>query len=93
MKTVSKRAQQQQPIGHFEEALAIEQRQVRHLRTLVDFALALIAQSDLSLTDAHRLVQAVRNQAYQMFPDKKETFELIYTPRFRRVIAEKFAMQ
>ena len=68
-----------------------EERRLRWLRRLVDFSLAFIAQTDLSLEDAERVVGGVRNQAYALFPDKKETFELIYTPRFRRLIAEKFA--
>ena len=70
-----------------------EEKRVRHLRRLVDFTLALIAQSAISPEEAHRLVQGVRRQAYDLFPDKKETFELIYTPRFRRLIAEKFNLR
>jgi hypothetical protein len=70
-----------------------EERRIRRLRRLVDFSLAFIAQTCLSLDEAERVVQGVRQQAYSLFPDKHETFELIYTPRFRRLIAEKFALQ
>ena len=70
-----------------------EEKRVRHLRRLVDFSMALIAQSGIPREEALRLVEAVRKQAYRMFPDKKETFELIYTPRFRRLIAEKYELQ
>ncbi len=70
-----------------------EDRRVRHLRRLVDFSMALIAQSRISPEEAQRLVAAVRKQAYDLFPDKEETFELIYTPRFRRLIAEKFRLE
>ena len=69
-----------------------EERRLRRLRRLVDFSLAFIAQTCLSLHEAERVVQGVRHQAYSLFPDKQETFELIYTPRFRRLIAEKFAL-
>ena len=69
-----------------------ENKRIRHLRRLVDFALALIAQSPMSLDEAHRVVQAVREKAMQLFPGKEETFELLYTPRFRRLIAEKFGL-
>jgi hypothetical protein len=69
-----------------------EEKRIRHLRRLVDFSLAFIAQTCLSLHDAERVVQGVRQQAYSLFPDKQETFELVYTPRFRRLIAEKFAL-
>ena len=70
-----------------------EEKRVRHLQRLVDFTLALIAQSRISRTEAQQLVSAVRQQAYGMFPDKKDTFELIYTPRFRRLIAEEYGLQ
>jgi len=70
-----------------------EERRIRQLRRLVDFSLAFIAQTYLSLDEAERVVQGVRRYAHSLFPDKDETFELIYVPRFRRLIAEKFALQ
>jgi len=70
-----------------------EEKRIRYLRRLVDFSLALIAQSNISIGEAQRLVEAVRQKAYELFPDKKETFELIYTPRFRRLIVEKYRLQ
>ena len=51
-----------------------------------------IAQSPMSLDEARQIVQAVRGQAIRLFPGKEETFELLYTPRFRRLIAEKFSL-
>jgi hypothetical protein len=70
-----------------------EKKRARRLQRLVDFTLALIAQSSLSQKEAQRLVEGVRRQAHQLFPERKETFELIYTPRFRRLMAERFRMQ
>jgi hypothetical protein len=70
-----------------------EEKKIRRLRRLVDVTLALIAQSNVTLDEAQTLVQAVRAHAYSAFPDKKETYEIIYAPRFRRLIAEKFGMQ
>jgi hypothetical protein len=69
-----------------------ENRRIRHLRRLVDFSLLLIAQSPMSIEEAQRVVQGVRQHACQLFPGKEETFELLYTPRFRRLIAEKFGL-
>ncbi len=69
-----------------------ENKRIRYLRRLVDFAHALIAQSPMSIDEARRVVQAVREQAIQLFPGKEETFDLLYTPRFRRLIAEKFGL-
>lgn len=75
-----------------EEEIKEENKRIRHLRRLVDFSLALIAQSSMSFDEAHRLVHAVRQQAMMLFPGKEETFDLVYTPRFRRLIAEKFRL-
>jgi hypothetical protein len=69
-----------------------EERRIRLLRRMVDFSMALIAQSDISRDDAQRLVKAVRGRACELFPGKGETFDLIYTPRFRRLISEKFGL-
>lgn len=69
-----------------------ENRRIRHLRRLVDFSLLLIAQSPMSIEEAQRVVQGVRQHACHLFPGKEETFELLYTPRFRRLIAEKFGL-
>lgn len=70
-----------------------EEQRIRRLRRLVDFSLAFIAQADISLEEAQGVVQGVRRSACTLFPDKGETFELIYTPRFRRLISEKYALQ
>lgn len=79
------------PIHKYTEAeINEENKRIKHLRRLVDFSLALIAQSPMSPDEARRIVQAVRQQAMRLFPGKEETFELLYTPRFRRLIAEKF---
>jgi len=80
-------------VSKYTEAEIMEEnKRIRHLRRLVDFALALIAQSPMSRDEAQRIVQAVRKQAMNLFPGKEETFELLYTPRFRRLIAEKFGL-
>jgi len=82
-----------EPIREYTEAeIRDENKRVRHLRRLVDFSLALIAQSPMSVDEAHRTVQAVRQHAVRLFPGKEETFDLLYTPRFRRLIAEKFRL-
>ncbi len=69
-----------------------ENKKIRKLQLLVDFAMVYIAQAATTLDECHRVVDGVRKFAYNLFPDKKETFELIYTPRFRRLIAEKFRL-
>jgi hypothetical protein len=69
-----------------------EDRRVRTLRRLVDFSLAYIAQSNIPLDQAHAVVEGVKRHALRLFPDKEETFDLIYLPRFRRLLQEKYRL-
>jgi len=75
--------------GEIEE----ENRRIRTLRLLVDFALAALAylaQTNLPLEEAQAVVEGVKKQALRLFPEKEETFDLIYLPRFRRLLREKY---
>jgi hypothetical protein len=69
-----------------------EDKRIRYLRLMVDFSMAHIAQSSISIDEAHRIFNGVRMKAIELFPGKEATFDLIYTPRFRRLIAEKFSL-
>jgi hypothetical protein len=73
-----------------EEEIADENRRIRRLRFLVDFSLQLIMEANLSRDEAIRVVEAVKHQSCRLFPGKEQTFELIYRPRFMRVIDEKY---
>ena len=70
--------------------IAEENRRIRFLRILVDFSMHLILQGDLPLEEALKVVEGVKTHACRLFPGKEETFELIYRPRFRRILAEKY---
>ena len=76
-----------------EEAIAEEDRRIRRLRFLVDFWLQFIMQADLSPDEASQVVEHVKAHACQLFPGKEEAFELIYRPRFMRIIGEKYERQ
>jgi hypothetical protein len=67
-----------------------ENRKIRFLRYLVDFSILSIQQGDLSPEEALKLVEDVKRAVCNLFPGKEETFELIYRPRFSRVIQERF---
>ncbi len=67
-----------------------ENRKLRYLRFLVDFSILSIQQDDLLLEEAQEIVENVKRAACSLFPGKEETFELIYRPRFNRVIGERF---
>ena len=74
--------------GEMEE----ENRRIRTLRLLVDFSLAYLAQTTLPLEEARAVVKGVKKQALLLFPEKEETFDLIYLPRFRRLLREKYRL-
>ena len=59
----------------------------------MDFTAALLWQTDLTLSEAQKLVADARTRALELFPDKEETFDLIYGSRFRRILAEKYHLQ
>jgi len=67
-----------------------ERRSVRRLQVMVDIVLHLLRQADLSLEEAKEMVANCRRTALAMFPDKEFTYDLIYTPRLQRVLAERF---
>lgn len=73
------------------EALEDENRKLRRLRLLVDLVLARLYQDpELTLLEALDLVERCRDAALHLFPGKEEAFELIYRPRFERVLAARW---
>ena len=67
-----------------------ENRKIRYLRFLVDLSILSIQQDDLLLEEALERVEDVKRAACSLFPGKEEVFELIYRPRFNRVIEERY---
>ena len=78
--------------GIQEAEIKEENRKIRYLRFLVDFSILSIQQDDLLLEEAQELVENVKRAACSLFPGKEETFELIYRPRFNRVMQERFGL-
>ena len=74
------------------KAIADEERRIRELRRTVDLALFYISVGPLDLQEAVTLVEEVKAKVLRLFPGKEETFELIYRPRFRRVLASRFGL-
>ena len=74
-------------------ALKAEERDLRRLRRAMDLAAVLLWKVDLTLEEAHDVVEHAKRTALQLFPDKEETFDLIYGARFRRILVEKYRLQ
>jgi hypothetical protein len=68
-----------------------ENKLIRRLRFLVELTFATIAQDDsMTLEQAWDHVHALKAAAVAMFPGKDDTFDLLYLPRFSRLLAERF---
>lgn len=74
------------------EELEDEDRRLRQLRIAVSLALSVIGQTEMSLAQAQEMVSATRSMALRLFPGKELAFDLIYLPRFRRLMAERFGL-
>lgn len=70
-----------------------ESRRTRRLRIVVHMALNVISQGQLSYEEAIELAGATRRVALQLFPDKAATYDLIYAPKFDRLLREIYRVQ
>jgi hypothetical protein len=76
-----------------QEEIDDESRRIRRLRILVQLTLETIAAGDLSPEDASRMVAETRNVALNMFPGKESAFDLIYRPKFQRMMHAVYRLQ
>lgn len=67
-----------------------ENRRVRRLQIVVDLVMSVLWQSDLPVEEASAMVAETRRFALHLFPDKGQTYDLIYQPRFKRLLFEKY---
>jgi hypothetical protein len=75
------------------EAIREEEKKMRILRFVVDMNQAvLMQQADLTLREAFDILTNTKKAVLNLFPDKEDVFELIYSPRFRRIIRERFVI-
>ncbi|MEW6188237.1 MAG: hypothetical protein AB1585_21165 [Thermodesulfobacteriota bacterium] len=70
----------------------LENKKIKTLRILVDTAGLILSRGDLSKEESWELVEKIKQWAVLLFPGKEETFDLIYFPRFRRIIEERFPL-
>ena len=75
-----------------EDLMKEEENRLRRLRFIVDLTEAVLMQSSLTLRESLELVDQTKKAALALFPDKEHVYDLIYMPRFRRIIDEKFTI-
>ena len=72
------------------DPLEEENRKVRYLKMMVNLGLSLLRQERLSRREAEQIVESIRRSALRMFPGKETTWEIVYAPRFHRIIEERW---
>ena len=73
-----------------DEELIEEEKKLRRLRFIVDFALEYVKTQNVTHDEALRVVEGVKKHALKLFPGKEKTFDLIYVPKFKRLLNEKY---
>jgi len=68
-----------------------ERRLLRRLQMMMGMVLQVIAQDgSLTIDEAAQMVADSRKAALAMFPGKELAYDLIWKPRFQRVMRERF---
>ena len=75
-----------------EDLIREEEKKMRRLRFIVDLAEAVLMQSSLTLRESLDLMDQTKKAVLTLFPDKESVYDLIYLPRFRRIINERFTI-
>lgn len=66
-----------------------ENNKLRHLQFVVDLTTITIQTSTLSVPEMIELVHQTKRIALKLFPEKLDVYNLIYKPRFERLINER----
>jgi hypothetical protein len=73
------------------EERAEEQKLIRRLQMMMNMVMQVIAQdSTLSIDEASQMIADSRKAALAMFPGKDLAYDLIWRPRFQRLMRERF---
>ncbi len=73
-----------------EDEILAENRKVRRLQIVVALVTSVLQQGRMPVEEAAALVAETRQYALRLFPDKAEAYDLIYQPRFKRLLAEMY---
>jgi hypothetical protein len=71
--------------------IAEEQKLIRRLQFMMNLVLQTIAQDgSLTVDEAAQMIADSRKAALAMFPGKELAYDLIWRPRFQRLMRERF---
>ncbi len=73
------------------EERAEEQKLIRRMQMMMNMVMQVIAQDGtLTVDDASQMIADGRKAALSMFPGKELAYDLIWRPRFQRLMRERF---
>lgn len=76
-----------------EEAAIEEAKLIRRLQMMMNMVMQVIAQdASLTVDDASQMIADARTAALAMFPGKELAYDLIWRPRFQRLMRERFRL-
>jgi len=68
-----------------------EGKLIRRMQMMMNMVMQVIAQDgSLTIDEASQMIADSRKAALAMFPDKELAYELIWRPRFQRLMRERF---
>lgn len=71
--------------------LAEEQKLIRRLQFMMNLVMQTVAQDgSLTIDEASQMIADARKAALAMFPGKELAYDLIWRPRFQRLMRERF---
>ncbi|WP_260706346.1 hypothetical protein [Edaphobacter flagellatus] len=75
------------------QEIAEERKLIRRMQMMMNMVMQTIAQdTTLSIDEASQMVADSRKAALAMFPGKELAYDLIWKPRFQRLMRERFRM-
>ena len=75
-------------------AIEMERKKVRRLQWMMSMVMSTISQNDcMPVEEASELIASARKAALRMFPGKESTYDLLYRPRFQRLMQGKYNLQ
>lgn len=75
------------------QAIDEEARRARRVQLIADLTCSLLAQqSDLTLGEAVQMMADAHRAILALFPDREFEYNLLYRPRFVRILVERFAI-
>lgn len=74
---------------NYRQGLFDEEERIQRVRFIVDSASDRLQYFDLAWDEARQVVEETKRLVLELFPDKEGLFDLIYRPRFYRIIESK----